>query len=84
MNYFNSRLFVEKKEDFQVEAQSLKHDLNTNLYLNIKHLRLINVYDIFNADAELLEKAKNSVFSEPVTDEVFTEIDLAGLNSFAI
>jgi len=65
-----TRLFVEKKKGFQVEAESLKNELNHNLHLNIETLRLINVYDVFNMDEKLLENAITTVFSEPVTDMV--------------
>lgn len=80
----NARLFVEKKAGFQVEAQDLLDDLNHNLELHIQNLRLINVYDVFNIDENLLEKAQKSIFSEPVTDEVFTHLNLEGKNYFAI
>jgi len=69
-----TRLFVEKKKGFQIEAESLKNELNDNLHLPIKELRLINVYDIFNIDKKLLEKARVSVFSEPVTDHIMDEV----------
>ncbi|MCL2435348.1 MAG: phosphoribosylformylglycinamidine synthase [Lentimicrobiaceae bacterium] len=65
-----TRLFIEKKKGFQVEAESLKNELNSNLHLHINELRLIIVYDVFNIDEGLLEKAVTSVFAEPVTDEV--------------
>lgn len=84
MNSSNFRLFVEKKATFQVEAQSLMNDLNANLHLNIKQLRLINVYDIFHVEPQLLEKAKQSIFSEPVTDDLHDDFDLSGLNCFAV
>ncbi len=70
------RIFVEKKEGFRVEAESLLNELNSNLNLDIKSLRFINVYDVFNISEELLEKAKYSVFGELVTDDVFYDIDL--------
>jgi len=79
------RLFVEKKKGFQVEAESLKNELNTNLHLHIKELRLIVVYDVFNIEKKLLEDAVASVFSEPVTDDVSVEMLRAtSLQSFAI
>jgi phosphoribosylformylglycinamidine synthase len=85
MTYYHKiRLFVEKKEAFQVEAQALKNELNHNLHLNIQNLRLINVYDIFEIESELLDKAKTTIFSEPVTDTIYEEIDLHGLTHFAI
>jgi len=65
-----TRLFIEKKKGFQVEADSLLTDLNNNLHLNIKELRLINVYDIFNIRENVLAEAKTKIFSEPVTDEI--------------
>lgn len=80
----NARIFVEKKNGFQVEAQDLLDDLNHNLELNINNLRLINVYDVFNIDPSLLEKAKDTIFSEPVTDDVFSDFDLSNKTCFAI
>ncbi|MCL2511380.1 MAG: phosphoribosylformylglycinamidine synthase, partial [Bacteroidales bacterium] len=65
-----TRLFVEKKKGFQVEAESLRNELNNNLHLHIKELRLVVVYDVFNIDEKLLENAKTTVFSEPVTDNI--------------
>ena len=41
------RIYVEKYTDFQIEAECLRRELNQNLSLNIKTLRLINVYDLF-------------------------------------
>ena len=70
------RIYVEKKEGFRVEAESLLNDLNQNLGLNMKSLRLINIYDVFNIDESLLVNAKYNVFGEIVTDNVFDEIDL--------
>jgi len=82
--YHKTRLFVEKKAGFQVEANALLHELNHNLHLNLTSLRLINVYDIFEIDAQLLEKAKQNIFSEPVTDLVFDQLDTNTLTHFAI
>lgn len=83
MNIQKTRIFVEKKENFRVEAEQLRNDLNSNLNLDIQQLRLINLYDVFNIDEVLFEKAKKSVFSEPVTDDVFENIDLQGKIYFA-
>lgn len=83
-NTSNYRLFVEKKAGFQVEANSLLHDLNSNLHLNISRLRIINIYDIFNIDETLLEKAKETVFSEPVADTITDQVDTSAYNGFAV
>ncbi len=80
----DARIFVEKKPGFQVEADSLKATLNQNFNLNIRSLRHLKVYDIFNIEESLLAKAENVVFSEPVTDEVFHEFSLDGLKYFAV
>lgn len=79
-----NRIFVEKKEGFQTEAQSLKKDLNSNLGLNIKDLRLVNVYDLFGFTPQLIEKSKYVVFGEPATDTVCEKIELTGITHFAV
>lgn len=85
MTYYHKiRLFVEKKVGFQVEANALLHELNHNLHLTLSSLRLINVYDIFEIDAILLDKAKQTIFSEPVTDLVFDQFDTNSFTCFAI
>ena len=75
MNY---RVFVEKKEGFRVEAIGLQDELNANLGLDIRCLRLINIYDLFGFSQELLDKCLYSVFGEIVTDRVSTEFDFEG------
>ena len=54
----NYRIFVEKYPEFQVEAKSLLAELNENLQLELKTLRLLNVYDLFGFTPELLEKSR--------------------------
>ena len=78
------RIFVEKKTGFRVEADSLRAELNRNLHLNMKTLRLINVYDVFKISSALLEKAKQHIFAEPVTDDVSEQIDTEGFKQIAI
>lgn len=78
------RLFVEKKEPFRVEAESLKEELNTNLGLDIQDLRLINVYDLFGFDSNLKDLTSYRVFGEPATDSVKDEIDLTGKPYLAV
>ena len=80
----NIRLFVEKKEGFRVEAESLRHELNENLQLHIRKMRYLCVYDLFGFSAGLLEKSKYSVFGETVTDEVWDHLDLEGKTYLAV
>lgn len=80
----NYRIFVEKYPEFQVEAASLKAELNENLQLDFQSLRLLNVYDLFGFTPELLEKSRYSVFGEIVTDKVSDECDLTGTRYIAV
>lgn len=76
MNY---RVFVKKKEAFQVESASLFHELKQNLNLaGLQGVQMYNVYDVFHGDKHDMELLKEKVLSEKVTDEVFDEIDLKG------
>ncbi|WP_101474718.1 phosphoribosylformylglycinamidine synthase [Fusobacterium sp.] len=82
MNY---RIFVEKKEGFDLEAKRLKHELIESLGLsNLHNVRLINCYDIFNIDRTELENAKKVIFSEVVTDRVSDTLETKGNKYFAI
>ncbi len=80
----NYRIFVEKHPEFQVEARSLLAELNENLQLELKTLRLLNVYDLFGFTPELLEKSRYSVFGEIVTDSVTDSVDLDGAKYIAV
>lgn len=80
----NARIFVEKKQGFNIEAINLKETLNRNFNLKIKDLRLLNVYDIFNVDENLLERAKVGVLFEPVVDNIFENLSLEGMTYLAV
>lgn len=70
----NKRIFVEKKPHFQGKAKSLVKELVHNLQLStLTHLRLVQVYDVFNVTEALLEKAEEHLFSERVTDHILEE-----------
>jgi phosphoribosylformylglycinamidine synthase len=78
------RIYVEKKPEFRVEAQSLREELNGNLGLSLGELRLLNVYDLFGFTPELLEKSRYGVFGEVVTDVVTDTCDLTGKRYLAV
>lgn len=80
----NFRIFVEKKEAFRVEAESLRSELNENLQLSLRELRYINVYDLFGFSQELLEQSRYTVFGETVTDTVSDELELEGKRYLAV
>ncbi len=69
-----TRVFVEKKPGFDVEAKQLLWDIRHNLGLKqINGLRLLNRYDISGLSSEQLEQAIKTVFSEPNQDNVYKE-----------
>ena len=72
------RIFVEKRPEFRVEADSLRNELNGTLGLDIKDLRLICVYDLFGFSDDLLEQTRYGVFGETATDTVTDTIDIDG------
>ena len=80
----NTRIFVRKKEQFQVESQSLCHELRTSLGLGDDFdLVQYNIYDIFEADENDIQLLKTNVCSEVVTDEVLDAVDLEGRSYLA-
>ena len=80
----NHRIFVEKREGFRVEAESLRAELNESLGLEIRSLRLLNVYDLFGFTEQLLERCRYSVFGEIVTDIVSDGFPLEGKRYLAV
>ncbi len=79
------RIYVEKKQGFQGEADRLLHDLRENLNeAHLEGLRLINCYDVQGLSDADFEKAVKTVFSEPNVDEVFHENLEIGTGEVAI
>jgi phosphoribosylformylglycinamidine synthase len=68
------RVYVEKKNGFDIEAKSLYIDLKNTLGLsNLKGIKIINRYDIENISDEVYEDAKKFIFSEATVDIVSDE-----------
>ena len=68
------RIYVEKKKGFDVEANSLYGDLAGNLGIKgLEYVRVINRYDVSGIDDAEYEKAKTTIFSESVVDDVYDE-----------
>ena len=69
------RVYSEKKAGFTHEAGKLFDDARTLLGITgIKGVRIINRYDVENIAEELFEYSKKTVFSEPPTDIVTSEV----------
>ncbi len=65
------RLFVEKKDGFNIEAEHILNDLRENLGLNcIDSLRIINRYDVEGLSEPDFELASKNVLSEPNVDNI--------------
>ena len=64
-----SRVYVEKKAGFDVEAQQLAHELREILGISgLERLRIINRYDAEGMGDKLFDFCVTTVFSEPQTD----------------
>ena len=81
------RIFVEKKQEYAVEAQGLLQDLKNSLGLTtLENLRIVNRYDVTGLSSEEFTAAKKLVLSEPPVDFVYEDkFPLAkGSTSFAV
>ena len=74
MNSEVVRIFVEKRQGFDIEASQMLADLRENLGLSsVTILRLANRYDISGLAGDALETARKTIFSEPNADVVYDE-----------
>ncbi len=80
-----SRIYVEKKPGFDVEAQQLKGELTEILGIKgIEALRIINRYDVEGIDKELFRSCVPTVFSEPQVDVTYDELPASDDAVFAV
>ena len=80
-----SRIYVEKKPGFDVEAQQLKSELTEILGIKgIEALRIINRYDVEGIDKELFRSCVPTVFSEPQVDVTYDELPASDGAVFAV
>ena len=69
-----TRVFVEKRKGFDVEARHMMADLRDNLGLKaIEDLRILNRYDVSGLSGEEFEAAARTILSEPNVDNVYDE-----------
>ena len=80
------RVYVEKKQGFDVEARQLTNELKTILGIaSLKNVRLVNRYDVEGISEELFAQATPTVFSEPQVDNVSADLpDFGSANVFAV
>ena len=73
-NKMVKRIFVQKREGFDVEAKGILNDLRENLNIkNLNNLKILNRYDVEGISDEVFKKAKNTIFSEPQVDICFED-----------
>ena len=79
------RIYVEKKNGLQAEADSLYGDIIHLLGISsLTGLRLLNRYDVEKIEKNLFDSCVKTVFSEPQLDEVYEEMPKTGGAVFAV
>ena len=69
-----TRVFVEKRKGFDVEARHMMADLRQNLGIKaIEELRNLNRYDVSGLSGAEFEAAARTILSEPNVDNVYGE-----------
>lgn len=61
------RIFVEKKEIFDVESPKVFHEIKS-LFPKAENVKVYNIYDVFGLSDADFEKVVHSTFADPVTD----------------
>lgn len=69
------RVYVEKKNEFAHEAESLRSELVDILQLkSVEQVRVVNRYDVEGCSKEIFDGAINTVFSEPQVDTASSKL----------
>lgn len=79
------RIFVEKKQGFDVAAQEMFNDLSNNLGVSgLERVRILIRYDIEGISDSEYDAARNTIFAEPPIDNVYDEtLPFSGEHIFA-
>jgi phosphoribosylformylglycinamidine synthase len=68
------RVFIEKKQEYNVEANILYKDIKEYLKIDsLKKVRIINIYDLINVSEEDYKKIVEDILSEINLDHVYKE-----------
>ncbi len=79
------RVFIEKKQPYAVEAQSVYSDLRSALGLEgLENVRILNRYDAERISAEDFAAARMTVFGEPQVDVAYDELPETDGRVFAV
>ncbi|WP_296111828.1 phosphoribosylformylglycinamidine synthase [uncultured Anaerococcus sp.] len=74
----NKRIFVKKRAGYDKESEKLKNLFNRDFDLALENVDTYVIYDLYDISEDLFETARDRVFAEVMTDEVFEHIDLEG------
>ena len=79
------RIYVEKKNGFDHEAQSLTKEVQELLEIkSVENIRVINRYDVEDIEKDLFDYAVKTVFSEPQMDDATASIECDNAKVFAV
>ena len=68
------RVYVEKKPGFAVQAEELKHEIQSYLGLGgVTGVRVLIRYDVEDLSDDTFEKACRGIFAEPPVDRLYLE-----------
>ena len=74
VEYMVTRVFVEKKQGFNIEAQHMLADLKGNLGVQgLEEVRILNRYDVSGLSRGQFAAAARTILSEPTMDAVYGE-----------
>ncbi|WP_368346815.1 phosphoribosylformylglycinamidine synthase [Peptostreptococcus anaerobius] len=68
-----NRVFVEKKDGFDLESKAMQSDILDSLHISVEGLRVINRYDIEGIGQDVYKKVAETILSEPNLDNVYYE-----------
>ena len=72
------RIYVEKKEGFDVARRKTLSDVRNVLGIDAGNMRYLLRYDVEGLSDEDFQKSVSVVFSEPPVDRVFDSVDFSG------
>ena len=79
------RVYVEKKEGFDIEAKRMENELKNFLNIkSVKNVRILNRYDVEHITDKAYKKALNTIFSEPQSDLLVEELEVKDEFVFAV
>ena len=72
---YSKKVFVEKKQEHNVEGNLLKKEIREYLGINsLREARIVNVYEMRNGNEEIYREIIDKILSEPNLDNVYEDI----------